>query len=107
MQEIKTRIETMRDDCKMLISRIEEDLGRIEILVIDPLYSDDRRIIQFSRKIWSEDEPKDHPLDPAFMPDSPTYEEVLAKLGKINLLPEVLHMNCKIGNEVLTGGEIQ
>lgn len=107
-QEVKVKIEALRQDCKALIKRIEEDFGGIEILVIDPFFPDDRhRFIQFARKIWSEDSPKDHSLLPDFMPDSPRREEVLAKLAKYRDLGEVLHIFCQIGDEVLQGGEIQ
>ena len=114
MQEVKIKIEAMRNDCAMLVKRIEEDFGGIEILVIDPLkpidtpvWTGQERIIQFSRKIWSKDEPKDHILLPAFMPNSPTYEEVLSKLAKYRELSEVLSIRCKIGNEIMEGGEIR
>lgn len=107
-QEVKVKIEAMRNDCKALIKRIEEDFGGIEVLVIDPLYSNDRRFIQFSRKIrTSEDEPEDSQLWQPWMPRSPMRSEVLAKLAKYKNLDEVLHIFCQIGNEVLEGGEIQ
>src|SRR5580765_6972530 len=41
MQEVKVKIEALRQDCKMLIKKIEEDFGDIEILVIDPFFPDD------------------------------------------------------------------
>lgn len=109
-QEIKVKISAMRDDCKALVKRIEEDFGGIEIIVEDPLYEfgsqKDQRIIRFARKIWSEDHPKDFDLAPDWMPESPRCQEVLTKLAKYRDLPEARHISCKIGNEVLEGGEI-
>jgi hypothetical protein len=107
-QEIKVKIEAMRGDCKALIKRIEEDFGGIEVLVIDPLYSDNHRFIQFARKIrMSEDEPEDDQLWQPWMRRSPMRSEVLTKLAKYRDLDEVLHVSCKVGNDVYEGSEIR
>lgn len=109
MQEIQIKIEAMRDDCKMLMKRIEEDFGGIEILIIDPFYPDDNyRFIQFSRKIRiSGDEQEDSPLWQSWMPRSPMLREVLAKLAKYRDLGEVLHVSCKVGDQIWDGSEIR